>query len=80
MAINVLLETPHRSHHKGDPHRVRIEMKVPGNDLVVSRHHGEQHAHADLHVVLRDTFKAARRELETYTQRRRNQVKHHERN
>jgi cold shock CspA family protein len=35
MACRVMIETPHAHHRKGTPYHVRINLTVPGGDLVV---------------------------------------------
>jgi cold shock CspA family protein len=57
---------------------VRIDLTVPGTELVVSRDNGLNHAHEDAYVAVRDAFKAARRKLDSHTRRQRQQVKTHE--
>jgi cold shock CspA family protein len=57
---------------------VRIDLTVPGTELVVSRESGLNHAHEDAYVAIRDAFKAARRKLDNYTRRQRQEVKTHE--
>ena len=37
MSCRVTVEAPHRHHHKGKSHVVRIDMTVPGGELVVNR-------------------------------------------
>ena len=46
---------------------------VPDKELVINRG-----AHEDIYVVLRDTFDAAKRQLEDYERRRRGDIKSHE--
>ena len=73
----VSVEAPHRSHRKGDLPEVHIVMSVPGKDLVVSRepHHArEHHAHPDVRTSIRDLFKVAERQLDSYKDRRRDDV------
>lgn len=78
MGCRVVVEAPHRHHHRGKLYHIRIDLTVPGGELVVSReHHGKQ-AHEDVYVAIRDAFNAAQRQLESYTQRRRGHVKYHE--
>ncbi len=36
-SCRVIVEAPHRHHHKGKAYVVRIDMTVPGGDLVVNR-------------------------------------------
>jgi cold shock CspA family protein len=72
MSCRVVVEGPVRHHRKG-PFTVRIDLTVPGAELVVDRH-----ADADLYVAIRDAFDAARRRLEDYARRQRGDVKSHE--
>lgn len=72
MSCRVVVEGPVRHHRKG-PFTVRIDLSVPGAELVVDRH-----ADADLYVAIRDAFDAARRRLEDYARRQRGAVKAHE--
>lgn len=73
LGCRVVIETPHRSHHKGILYNVRIYLSVPGADLVVKRE-----PHEDLYVAIRDAFDAARRQLQDYARRQRGEVKSRE--
>ena len=65
----VVIEAPHRHHHKGKIYQVKIDLGVPGRpDLVVSREGRENQAHEDVYVAIRDAFDAARRQLRDVTQ------------
>jgi ribosomal subunit interface protein len=77
MGCRVVVEAPHKHHHQGNLYRVRIEMTVPQEELVVSREHHDEHAHEDAYVVIRDAFNALQRQLEDYVRRRRGDVKFH---
>lgn len=74
----VLVEAPHRYHHKGKLYRVRIDLTMPGLELVVDRDPGMDSAHEDVYVAIRDAFDAARRKLQDYARRRRGSVKLHQ--
>lgn len=74
----VMIESPHRRHHQGKLYHVRIDLTVPGKELVVSREPAEHHAHEDVYVAIRDAFDAARRRLEDHARRQRGAVKVHE--
>lgn len=78
MKCRVVVEAPHRHHHKGKLYSVRINVTVPDEELVVSRNPGKHHAHEDVYVAIRDAFDAMRRQLEDYARRRRGKVKRHE--
>lgn len=78
IGCHVVVEAPHRHQHKGTLYRVRIDLTVPGGELVVNRAPAEHHAHEDVYVAIRDAFDAAERRLEDYARRQRGQVKRHE--
>lgn len=77
IGCTVVVEAPHRHHHKGKLYSVHIDISVPGKDLVVDRAKPLNHAHEDVYVALRDAFNAAVRQLEDHAQRRRGDVKTH---
>jgi cold shock CspA family protein len=77
ISCRVLIEAPHRHQHQGRLYRVRVEIGVPGDHLVVSRSPDEHAAHEDAHVAVRDAFREAKRELEDYVRRMRHDVKKH---
>ena len=78
MACRVVVEAPHRRHHKGKLYHVRIDMTVPGGELVVKREPSRHAAHEDPYVAIRDAFDGARRKLQDYARRRRGDTKQHE--
>lgn len=77
-SCRVVVEAPQRRHRKGRLYRVRIEVGVPGKDVVVSRHPQDNHTHEDVYVAVRDAFDAAQRQLEDHARKVRGQVKTHE--
>jgi len=78
VSCRIVVEQRHKHQHRGALFHVRIDLKVPGTELVSSRGPDEHHAHEDPYVALRDAFDAMRRQLEDYTRKRRGKVKHHE--
>ncbi len=78
MSCRVVVEAPHKHHHQGGLFHVRIDIKVPGRELVVSREPAGHHAHEDVYVAVRDAFDAARRQLEDYVRHVRGDEKTHE--
>lgn len=76
-ACHVVVEAPHRHHRHGNLYRVRIVLSVPRRQLVVDRDAGDQPEHVDLHVAIRDGFKALRRQLEDFVRELRGDVKSH---
>lgn len=77
-SCRVVVEAPHKHHHKGRIYTVSIDITVPGDEIVASRHPDKQHAHEDAYVAIRDAFNAAQRQLEDYVRERRGKVKSHE--
>jgi ribosome-associated translation inhibitor RaiA len=65
----VVVESPHKHHTKGNTYYVRIELSVPGEDIVVNRD-PQDHDHHDLQIALRDAFQAAQRLLAQYSAKR----------
>jgi ribosomal subunit interface protein len=70
MGCRVMVEAPHRHKHQGVLYNVRIDLTVPGDELVVKRE-----PHEDINVAIRDAFDAARRQLLAYSRKRRGEVK-----
>jgi len=66
MGCRVMVEALHRHHHKGHLYHLRIDLTVPGHEIVVSRDPAKHQAHEDPYVAVRDAFDAARRQLEDY--------------
>ncbi|HVO17530.1 MAG TPA: HPF/RaiA family ribosome-associated protein [Alphaproteobacteria bacterium] len=64
MGCRVDIEQTAQHHHQGRMYRVRIDLTVPGGEVVVDRDAGLDHRHEDVYVALHDAFEAARRRLE----------------
>jgi ribosomal subunit interface protein len=71
MSCHVMIEAPHRHHHKGRLYHVRIDLTVPGEAIVVNHEGAPDPAHEDVYVAISDAFDAAKRQLKAYVQRRR---------
>jgi cold shock CspA family protein len=88
------VEFVHRRYRSENPYQVKIELSVPGEEIVatqqpaihgamkhfsepkrVKRLEGPEFRYKDLHAALADAFKAAKRRLEDYACRQRQQVK-----
>jgi cold shock CspA family protein len=78
MSCHVTVEAPHQHHHKGNLYAVRVDIRLPDEQLVVGHQRHQHHAHEDVYVAIRDTFEAAVRRLEDYARTRRGQVKQHD--
>lgn len=78
MACRVVVEASGRHQHKGRLYHVRVDLTVPGREIVVSRDPAAHQAHEDVLVAVRDAFDAVRRQLEDYARSARGAVKAHE--
>jgi cold shock CspA family protein/ribosome-associated translation inhibitor RaiA len=77
VGCKVVVEAPHRHHHKGKLYNIRIDISVPGKDVFVGHTGPQNHAHEDINVAIRDAFNAAGRLLEDHVRRMRGDVKSH---
>jgi ribosomal subunit interface protein len=78
MACRIVVEQPHHHHRQGNLFHIRIDLTVPGKEIVVKRDPPEHQAHQDPYVTVNDAFDAMRRQLQDYARRQRGDVKHHE--
>ncbi len=78
MACRVVVEASSRRQHQGHLYHIRVDLTVPGREIVVKRDPAEHHAHEDVYVAIRDAFDAARRQLEDHARDVRGDVKTHE--
>lgn len=72
ISCRVVVDVPHKHKHQGRAFNVRLDITVPGNELVVNHDADE-----DVYVALRDAFNAAKRKLEDYARRQRRDIKTH---
>jgi hypothetical protein len=71
VSCRVSVEAPHRHKQNGRLYKVDVDLGVPGAKLVTARSPDDDLSHADPYVAVRDAFRATRRQLEQYVQRRR---------
>jgi cold shock CspA family protein/ribosome-associated translation inhibitor RaiA len=77
ISCRVSLEKPQQHQRVGNPHRVRLDLKVPGREIVTVRESTEGDMHDPLPKVIREAFTAARRQLKEYMSRKQGEVKVH---
>lgn len=78
LRCHVVVEAPHHQHHaQGALFDFRVDISVPGKEIVIGHSNSRNPAHANAYVALRDTFRAARRQLQDYERIRRRDVKGH---
>jgi ribosome-associated translation inhibitor RaiA len=91
MSCRVLVEVPHRHHRRGSAYLVKIDLTVPGHEIVVKHRTKpdqslrtlgdvlkQSEAQATLHVAIHDAFRKAGRQLQDYLHRTRGEVKRRE--
>jgi len=77
MSCRVVVECRHPRRQQGNLFRVRVDLKVPGREIVVGRDPAAHHAHEDVYVAIRDAFDTTRRLLEDHVREARGDVKLH---
>ena len=89
IGCRVLLDIPHRHRQHGRPIVVRIELSLPGEDVIVNhepaliardrmevrKSEEVDGAHKDARVALHEAFDIARRRVEEFARRQRGKVK-----
>lgn len=68
-SCRIAVERPSNHHNEGGPYRVRVDITVPGSELVANKEA------EDLNSAIRDAFQAAERQVDEFSQRRRGEVK-----
>lgn len=74
VSCRVVVEYVNRRHRQGNLFHVRVDLTVPGEEIVVARSAGDNHAHENVYVAIRDTFLAVERQIKDYARRRRVRV------
>ncbi|MEX0676084.1 MAG: HPF/RaiA family ribosome-associated protein [Pirellulales bacterium] len=79
MSCRVVVDVPHRHHLTGNVYQIRVDIKVPREEIAVVHEPAEHDpSYKDVNVAIRDAFDAAARRLEDYVRRQRKDVKHHD--
>lgn len=69
-SCRIAVERPTGNHHQeGGPYRVRVDITVPGSELVADK------SDEELYAAIRGAFDAAERQVEAWSERRRGFVK-----
>jgi cold shock CspA family protein/ribosome-associated translation inhibitor RaiA len=77
VSCRVMIEKPSRRRRHGDLYHVRVDLRIPNQEIVVNREPPERHAHEDILVAVHDCFDAVRRQLEDHVRQQRGDVKTH---
>src|SRR5258708_25364495 len=79
MSCRVAIEMPHRHAQHGEHFRVRIDITVPGGEIVASRAPEADHTYEDLYAAVDAAFDDAARLVQAFVRRQRGDVKPHDR-
>ena len=74
-SCHIVIERPHRSQHNGKEFHLRIEVRVPEREIVISGDPGDRKDHFDPNLTIRDAFDAMERRLEAHSQKMRGETK-----
>ncbi len=75
VSCRVVVDSPHRHHHQGKVFNVKVQLAMPGEDVVVDMERPDRDNHEDVYVVIRDAFDAAKRQVKQRMSLLRNEVK-----
>lgn len=70
-SCRVIVALPHRHHRHGNLYDVRIDLAVPGGQIVVDREPPAHHRSEELQMAIREAFDRARRRVEDFVGKRR---------
>lgn len=77
ISCHVVVEAPHKHVHKGKLYSIKIDLTIPGHEIVVNRDSHLDHSHEDIYVAIRDSFDEAKRRIQDCTRRMQGKVKSH---
>jgi cold shock CspA family protein/ribosome-associated translation inhibitor RaiA len=78
MACRIMVELPNPRRRRGNLYRVRLDVTVPGHEVVVNRNPPEHRTHEELTAATREAFSLARDRLRRQRERDAGQVKTHD--
>ena len=73
VSCRVVVELPHKHHNQGKRFHINIDMSLPGAGHMVHNDHGQNPAHEDVHVAVRDAFNAIEHQVRKVVGKRRDE-------
>lgn len=64
VSCRVVIDKPHQHKRSGNLYDIRLDVKLPGREIAVSRTSTDQVAHERAEVAVREAFNDARRQIE----------------
>ena len=77
MSCRVVIDQPHRHHEEGNLYHVRVDITVPGEEIVINREPRQHVAYRDLETAIGATFDQAVRRVQDFVRRQRRDTKTH---
>lgn len=74
---SIAIEKPNATVKNGNPFRVRIDITIPGHEVVVSKEQGNNDKDDPIPAVIRDAFEAAKKQLTKVMHVQRSEIKSH---
>ncbi len=78
MSCRVSIEAPSNKKLHGGLYHTKIDITLPGKEVVANNNSDLHHSCTDAYVSIRDAFKSAQRQLENLVKRSQEKVKSHE--
>ncbi len=75
MSCRAVLSSPQKRQRTGKHYHVRLDVSVPGKELVVNREPGDRDTHVDIFVAIRDAFNVMERMLRDYSRQKQGMIK-----
>lgn len=75
VSCRVVVELPHKSHAQGKLFHINIDLSLPGAGHVVHNDRGQNPAHEDVHVAVRDAFNAIEAQVKKVVTKRRDEAR-----
>lgn len=75
---HVVVDAPHNSPHHAQHYRVMFNITIPGKELAAAKENHDKPEHRDFYIALRDSYEAARRQLEAERAKAKGNTKVHE--
>ncbi len=66
VGCHVVVEQPHKHQRQGNHFHVRVDLHVPGKDIIVGKAHPERNSFEDPYIAVNEAFEAARQQLQHY--------------
>ncbi|MEL6787731.1 MAG: HPF/RaiA family ribosome-associated protein [Cyanobacteria bacterium J06607_15] len=67
LLCQVIVEVPHQHHHGKNSYHIRINLSLPGEELVISKSKSGNDCD-NAYIVIRDAFNAAQRKLKRFAE------------